>query len=175
MAEDWEKLAEDWKGHEVALVAEVDCTDSASESICEDFEVQGFPTLMYGDPHSPETYQGGRDYESLAAFAKENIGKPVCSVTKTEFCSDEQKAIIESLQKKSKEDLESIEAEVDKGLADAQTIYEAALEELNDQYEKIVNTFNDKLDEIRNETNYKWVQQVLVAMGDGTDSTGDEL
>jgi hypothetical protein len=40
MAEDWEKLAADWEGHAVALIAEVDCTSDGGQPICEDFEVQ---------------------------------------------------------------------------------------------------------------------------------------
>jgi hypothetical protein len=40
MAEDWEKLATDWEGHAVALIAEVDCTSDGGQPICEDFEVQ---------------------------------------------------------------------------------------------------------------------------------------
>lgn len=54
MAPAWEQLASDWKDHAIGLVAEVDCTDPAGQSVCEDFEVQGFPTLVYGDPRSPE-------------------------------------------------------------------------------------------------------------------------
>lgn len=55
MEEDWQKLEDDWKGHEYALVAEVDCTSDGGQPICEDFEIQvrarqglmpflGFPT-----------------------------------------------------------------------------------------------------------------------------------
>jgi thiol-disulfide isomerase/thioredoxin len=40
MAEDWEKLEEDWKDHDVALVAEVDCTSDGGQPICDDFDVQ---------------------------------------------------------------------------------------------------------------------------------------
>ena len=53
MAADWEKLAKDWEGHAVGLIAEVDCTDPAGKPVCEEFDVEGFPTLMYGDMQSP--------------------------------------------------------------------------------------------------------------------------
>lgn len=59
MEEDWQKLEDDWKGHEYALVAEVDCTSDGGQPICEDFEIQvrarqggglmpflGFPTNL---------------------------------------------------------------------------------------------------------------------------------
>ena len=40
MAEDWEKLGEEWKDHPVGLIAEVDCTSDEGQPVCEDFEVQ---------------------------------------------------------------------------------------------------------------------------------------
>jgi len=54
MAPAWEKLADDWAGHAVAMIAEVDCTDPSGQSLCEEHGVEGFPTLMYGDPNGPE-------------------------------------------------------------------------------------------------------------------------
>ena len=50
MAPDWEKLAEEWKDHEVGMVAEIDCTAPEAEALCQQFGVEGFPTLKYGDP-----------------------------------------------------------------------------------------------------------------------------
>jgi thiol-disulfide isomerase/thioredoxin len=40
MAEDWDKLGDDYDGHDVALIAEVDCTSDEGQPICEDFDVQ---------------------------------------------------------------------------------------------------------------------------------------
>lgn len=40
MAEDWDKLAEEYAGHPVALIGEVDCTSDEGHPVCEDFEVQ---------------------------------------------------------------------------------------------------------------------------------------
>jgi len=48
----WEKLADDWKSHKIGLVAEVDCTDPASEAICQEYEIEGFPTLIYGEQNA---------------------------------------------------------------------------------------------------------------------------
>ena len=45
-----EQLAKDWEGHEVGLVAEIDCTEEDSEPVCDDFEVENFPTVYFGDP-----------------------------------------------------------------------------------------------------------------------------
>jgi thiol-disulfide isomerase/thioredoxin len=39
MEEDFEKLAADWEGDAIGLVAEINCLDPASESLCDDFEI----------------------------------------------------------------------------------------------------------------------------------------
>lgn len=48
----FEQLANEWKGHEVGLVAGIDCTEE--DELCQTMQVQGFPTIMYGDPNDPE-------------------------------------------------------------------------------------------------------------------------
>ena len=40
MADDWEKLGEDWKDHPVGMIGEIDCTTDEGLALCEDFEVQ---------------------------------------------------------------------------------------------------------------------------------------
>jgi hypothetical protein len=40
MADDWDRLADDFSGHDVALIAEVDCTSDEGQPVCEDFDVQ---------------------------------------------------------------------------------------------------------------------------------------
>jgi hypothetical protein len=52
-------LAEDFASDPVALIADIDCTEPAAENLCERFNIEGFPTLMYGDPELPEEYDGG--------------------------------------------------------------------------------------------------------------------
>lgn len=52
MAADWEQLAEEYKDHEIALVAEIDCT--VDDELCEGLGVEGFPTLLYGDAEDLE-------------------------------------------------------------------------------------------------------------------------
>ena len=45
--------------------------------LCDSNGVRGFPTIKWGDPSSLEDYDGGRDYEALKKWAKENL-KPMC-------------------------------------------------------------------------------------------------
>jgi Thioredoxin len=166
MAADWEKLAAEWEGHPVGLVAEVDCTDEegGGQSLCEDFKVEGFPTIMYGDPQGPEPYEGGRDYESLSAFAKEHLSTAVCSVSNLDPCSEEQKTMILELQKKSKEDLEKITTDVETKLHEMHDKYEKDLEALNEQYEQMTTDLHKANDDVKKSNNYKLVKQILLQM-----------
>jgi thiol-disulfide isomerase/thioredoxin len=162
MAPAFEKLAADWEGHPIGLVAEVDCTGEDSEVICDEYEIADLPTIYYGDRMSPEEYDGERTYEAMSAFAKEHISQLACSVKAMENCSKDKKKLLEGLLKKPTEELTAVETEVQKRLAVAQTEYDEIIKELNVKYEGAVKNFNGVIDDIRSETNYKWVQQVLL-------------
>jgi len=136
MAPTWEQLSDEWAGKPNALIAEVDCTTEAGRQLCDDNDVQGFPTLKYGDPAALEDYQGGRDYESLSAFAQENL-KPMCSPTNIDLCDDEKKAKIQELQKLSAEDLSNVIKEQEAKIDQANQKFEAELELLQRKYEEI--------------------------------------
>ena len=157
----WEKLAADWNGHAVGLLASIDCSDPGSEVICEEFEVTSFPTLYYGDPQSPEEYNGELTYELLSLFAQDHISQPVCSVAHLEHCDAAHKELIGKLQALPKAELEAVEQDVHARVQAAQEKLDQELEVLSQQYEKSVNAFNQQVDTIRDETNFKWVQQIL--------------
>jgi len=128
MAPDWEKLAEEWEGNAVGLVAEVDCT-ADGKPLCDANGVRGFPTLKYGDPTSLDDYQGGRSFDALSAFAKENL-KPVCSPSNLDICDDDKKKQIEELMAKSDEELASAIAAEEKKLEDAEEEFKQEVEKL---------------------------------------------
>merc|ERR1712093_312781 len=88
----------------MGLIADVDCT-AEGKPLCEQVGVQGFPSIKWGDPSNLEAYEGGRDYEALKKFAKDNL-KPMCSPANLDLCDDEKKAEISKFQAMSAEDLE---------------------------------------------------------------------
>lgn len=125
-------------------------------------------------------YEGEREYESLAAFAKERIGKPVCSIHYVEHCSEDEKVIIDGLRTKPREELEALESSVADRVQAAQEIYDASVEDLSARFEEITTKFNSEIDAIRAETNFKWVQQILSSLSndhdpEATDEVNDEL
>ncbi len=86
------------------LIGDADCTASG-ESLCTQFDVQGYPTLKYfvdGDTKG-EKYSGGRDYDSLLAFAKETL-EVKCDVKSPEGCTDKEKDYIEKMKVKTSEE-----------------------------------------------------------------------
>jgi len=180
MAPAWEQVASEWENHDIGFVGEVDCTAPESESLCEVFQVEAFPTILYGDPSSPEEYQGGRDYESLSAFAKANIGKAVCSLGKLDACDPEDKKLVEELKGKSKEELMETAAKVDEKIAEAQTELDEYIEKINEEYEAQTAKFNSKVETLKAEANYKWLKQILqvdhgVSIGGGGHDDEDDM
>jgi len=136
MAPDWEKLSGEWEGHEVGMVAEVDCT-ADGKPLCDANGVRGFPTLKYGDPTSLDDYSGGRDLSALSKFAKENL-KPICSPSKLDICDDEKKAQIEALMAKSDEDLAADISAEEKKLEEAEETFKKEVEKLQATYQKLM-------------------------------------
>mmetsp|Transcript_99264 Transcript_99264/g.315088 ORF Transcript_99264/g.315088 Transcript_99264/m.315088 type:complete len:163 (+) Transcript_99264:255-743(+) len=134
---------DDFKGSPTALVADVDCT-AGGKDLCEKHGIQGFPTIKWGDPDALETYEGGRDYNSLKKFAKENI-KPICSPANLDLCDEEKKKVISDLQQLSPEDLSSqIEAK-QKEIKDAESELDAEVKALQERYQKMQKAKEEKV------------------------------
>merc|ERR1712199_24400 len=102
---------EEFKDSKTAVVADVDCT--VHQDLCGKHGVQGYPTIKYGDPNNLEDYQGGRSFEDLQTFAKENLG-PSCGPANLDLCDAEQKKSVEEAMALSAEDLDKKIAEGEK-------------------------------------------------------------
>ena len=130
----WDKLMDEFKDSKTALVADVDCT--VHQDLCGKHGVQGYPTIKYGDPNNMEDYQGGRDFDDLQKFAKENLG-PSCGPANVDLCDAEQKAKIQAFQALSADELaKKIEAE-EKKITDAEENFKSEVEKLQATYEKL--------------------------------------
>jgi len=132
----WDKLMDEWKDSKSSIVADVDCT-AAGKPLCDKQGVKGFPTIKYGDPAGEMTkYEGGRDYDALSSFAKENLG-PSCGPDNMDLCSEEQKAEITKYQAMSDGELDGLIAEKEKTIADAEATFKKAMEELQATHKKL--------------------------------------
>jgi len=146
MKPDWDRLMEEFKDSPSALVGDVDCT--VEEDLCGKHGVEGYPTIKYGDPADLQDYQGGRDYEDLEAFAKENLG-PVCGPKNIDLCDEQQRKAIteaqalsdEALIKKIKEKEGAVEAEEKR--------FNDEVEALQAKYEEMIKAKDVKVAELK--------------------------
>jgi len=125
----------EFEGSETALVADVDCT-ADGKALCTKVGVKGYPTLKYGDPNNLEDYKGGRDYDDLLTFAKENLG-PTCGPENMDLCDAVEKATIEAIQEKGLETLEAEIKQLDDSIKEAEEHFEVELKKLQETYEQL--------------------------------------
>jgi len=161
---------EDFKGDATRLVADVDCT-ADGEELCQMHGIEGFPTLKYGDPSMLEDYGGGRDYESLKAFADENL-KPMCSPMNIDICDDEQKAAIKKYTDMGLEALTRlVEAEEEK-LHENDAWMESEIEKLQERYEEVMKEKDEK-DKVITDSGLGMMKASMIALAQEKGS--DEL
>jgi len=160
MAGDWETLASDFESAADTLIAEVDCDNEINQPICSDNGIQGFPTLKHGNPSALEDYDGGRDYDSLKAFATDNL-KPSCSAFNLDLCEGDDKARIEALMNAPEEELQAKTDAVDELVGKADEDFEEAIEKLQEQYMKMMEEHEAGKEAAKKESNYKEIKAVL--------------
>jgi len=159
MAADWEKLADEWAGNEVGLVAEVDCTIDTNAPICREVK-EGYPTIKYGDPTNLIDYDGSGSYEALATFAKENLG-PICSLTSLKNCDDTKKEFITKFQKMSEEELEEAINDVDNKLVQADQDLEDEIDKLQERYDELFAANEATKATLMKESGYNLMSKIL--------------
>jgi len=164
----WDKLMKDFEGNKGVIVADVDCTEEGKD-LCETHGVEGFPTIKWGAPDALEDYEGGRDYEELSAFAKENL-KPMCSPSNLDLCTPEKKAKIEELQKMSKEKLDEEIAAQEKLLTEANENFEKEVEKLQAKYEELEKEKSETIKKVKESG-----LSILKAVAAHKEKTSDEL
>lgn len=72
MKPDWDKLMNDFADKPGALVADVNC-EAAGRSLCDRYNVRGYPTIRYGNPDKMQEYHGDRTYDDMFYFAEKNL------------------------------------------------------------------------------------------------------
>merc|ERR1712070_1236687 len=103
---------------------------------------------MGGDAANLEDYEGGRDYDSLKTFAKDNL-KPICSPSNIDLCDDAKKKEINELEALDMPALEAKVEEKKKLIKDAEENFEAELKKLQDTYQKLQEDKDAKVKEVK--------------------------
>ena len=132
----WDELGDEFDSSKKVLIAEVDCTVTGNDKLCEAQGVTGYPTIKYyaGNGKQGELYEGERDLKSLRAFAK-NLG-PACGPTHIERCDAESKKKLESYLAMPFAELSELEITTKGTLEGAKQKHEALMKAFQEQYEK---------------------------------------
>jgi len=161
----WDQLGDDFADSTTVLIGDVDCT--VEESLCGKYGVEGYPTIKYftasTDPMG-DSYEGGREYDDLKAFADENLG-PSCSNDNLDLCDDEQKAILEKYNAMTADERQKIIDDAAATVEKAEEDAKAGVEKLQAQYEQLM---KDK-DETIKATNTPELRLLKTIKGDAKD------
>ena len=110
--------------------------------------ILSFSTSIRGDPSALEDYEGGRDYDSLKAFAQENL-KPVCSPKNIDLCDADKKAEIQKYQSMDPKELAKLIEEKEAELEKTEKDFEAFIEGLQKQFEDEMKVKDEKVKTIK--------------------------
>jgi len=135
----WEQLEKAFEGSKTAIIVDVDCTADKNKDLCSKYGVRGYPTIKYitGDTDPlGDSYDGGRDFDSLKSFADENLG-PSCGPTNLDLCSDEQKETIAAYQAQDIAELKAEIAAKEKQVADAEQYFKDEVQKLQNKYQEL--------------------------------------
>ncbi len=142
------------------MLFSVDCTSDESQGTCSKNGIEGFPTLMYGDPDFLESYDGSREFDELYVFATSGNLKASCSPKNIHLCDDEEKAKMEELIAMSIEDLKNAVKEIDDKMAKAEDDFDASTEVLEEEYMKMTEMNKKVKDEVKEAHHYNILKGV---------------
>mmetsp|Transcript_58759 Transcript_58759/g.68657 ORF Transcript_58759/g.68657 Transcript_58759/m.68657 type:complete len:144 (+) Transcript_58759:253-684(+) len=100
----WDQLGDEYADSSSVLIGDSDCTDSG-KSLCDKFDVKGFPTIKYWVDGEVQDYSGGRDYDALNEFVSTTLGK-LCDVITLDDCNDKEKGYVEKMKGKGADERE---------------------------------------------------------------------
>jgi len=130
----WDELGDNFINSKTTIIGDVDCT--VEESLCAKYGVKGYPTIKYftdATGEDGELYEGGRDINSLLAFAEESLA-PSCSHANMQFCDEEQTATLETYLAMTAAERKKIVDDADKAAADIMEKFEEDAAKLNARY-----------------------------------------
>mmetsp|Transcript_14416 Transcript_14416/g.16145 ORF Transcript_14416/g.16145 Transcript_14416/m.16145 type:complete len:451 (+) Transcript_14416:102-1454(+) len=166
MAPDWEKLHEEWADHPIASIFEVDCTDDVGgDDLCEDMGVEGFPTVLWGNPAAPEKYEGDRDYATMTAFVKEFVTQPVCSLANLDSCSEEKKKVLELVSGYDDDKLQAAMQTIADAVKVAEKKHEDYIDQVQAEYAAKTDAHNQLLLQLKTDENYSELVEVFRKRG----------
>lgn len=127
------------------LIADVDCTSTDGRPLCTHFDVEGYPTLKYGDPSNMELYDGQRDYDALSSHVLDQLA-PSCSPEFLNLCNRGQKQLIRDYMAMDETDLDELIEVAMEEYFDIEHRYDTQLQELEDYAQVLQERRDDVVD-----------------------------
>ena len=131
-------MAQEWNGHQVGLVGQVDCSSDGGRPLCNTNSIRGVPTLLWGDPANLDNYQGSREFEDLQKFAAEHLSRPICSVDHIDACDDDTKKTLNQFLELSESEIDERIKDAESKIEEAEKDFETRVAKLQDEYQKLV-------------------------------------
>ena len=147
MAPAWEEAAAEYASSSTVLFAEVDCTTTSGQTLCEHHGVEGFPTLKYvqaGDDELHEPKLEGYHVLQLKEFAASTL-KPACSPSQLSSCSEDEHSKLDQFQSMSKPEMENMLQELREPLESAKRKLKKLQHEL-DELEEMVEESEEEVE-----------------------------
>lgn len=170
----WDQLTKEFAGNDGIVIADVDCTLDDSKDLCSKYGVRGYPTIKYftgsTDPMG-DKYEGGRDYDSLKAFASENLG-PSCGPDNMDLCSAAETAEIEKYQAMDVAELKKTVDASNTAIEEAESTFKTEVEKLQKRYEKLQ---KEKDAAIEAANSVEGLKTMKVVLGASKKNAKDEL
>jgi len=157
LAPKWTDMASELVGNPTVLVGEIDCDDE--NDLCEDHDIEGFPTIKWGSPDALSDYNLDMETEEMVKFVK-NM-KPQCSIANIDLCDDEKKALIESLSALSFEEINEKVMDVEKQVKAMEDDFETGLESIEGDYERLDKEHQYTLKKLKDTGNIALAKSVL--------------
>ncbi|KAL7538349.1 hypothetical protein ACHAWF_006057 [Thalassiosira exigua] len=117
-------------------------------AICEEHDVEAFPTLLWGEPSDLQTYEGKLDCDTLREFAREHL-KPQCSPANIHLCDEDTKARIERYRSLGREALEFQVEVTEKEIKGVKMMFEKKRRKLEEMMEDLEMEKDEDIAEIK--------------------------
>eukprot|EP00588_Corethron_pennatum_P009393 CAMPEP_0194278714 /NCGR_PEP_ID=MMETSP0169-20130528/11909_1 /TAXON_ID=218684 /ORGANISM="Corethron pennatum, Strain L29A3" /LENGTH=153 /DNA_ID=CAMNT_0039022971 /DNA_START=220 /DNA_END=681 /DNA_ORIENTATION=+ len=150
-------MASELVGNPTVLVGEIDCDDE--NDLCEDHDIEGFPTIKWGSPDALNDYNLDMETDDMVKFVK-NM-KPQCSISNIDLCDDEKKAFIESMSALSFEEINEKVTDIEKQIKGMEDDFELGLEGIENDYEQLDKEHQKTLKSIKDAGNVALAKSVL--------------